>query len=300
MSTRRTGSRPLGRGPRAFTLVELLVVIGIIAVLVGMLLPSLQKARERANRTACASNVRQIAMGLLMYAQENRGWFFEPGNGKAWQEYTTNSTKPKPWDHSGETLDRYDVQTIHPAPRDILLKEYKLGPDVWWCPSNPAEDSAGEMTLYRRDISASAPASDAIGGGFAFVGYMVFAGRAALVNDKAKAANYGYGGFEEVPAGQKIVPSKVGQKGVFYPVLVADTGRSYQNNLKPSNHIRGQDATGYIPPGNGGGNAAYIDGHVEWKGQKQLGQKPAAHNSFQEGRRQFYYTTSRYYFAGEH
>lgn len=57
-----------------FTLVELLVVIGIIAVLIAILLPTLTSARKASNRSVCMSNQRQLATACLMYAQENRGF----------------------------------------------------------------------------------------------------------------------------------------------------------------------------------------------------------------------------------
>jgi prepilin-type N-terminal cleavage/methylation domain-containing protein/prepilin-type processing-associated H-X9-DG protein len=80
MRTRRPRPRT-----KAFTLVELLVVIGIIAVLIGILLPTLGRARSTARRAACLSNLRQIGQALNMYANMHKGQI--PIGGVRWIGY---------------------------------------------------------------------------------------------------------------------------------------------------------------------------------------------------------------------
>src|SRR5437667_12587568 len=65
----------------AFTLVELLVVIGIIALLISVLLPALTKARRAARTSACMSNIRQLCMAEIQYVQDNKGRFSPYYNG---------------------------------------------------------------------------------------------------------------------------------------------------------------------------------------------------------------------------
>ncbi len=76
-----------------FTLVELLVVIGIIALLVAMLLPALTKARQSAQTLACLSNLRQQGLGIMMYAQDNND-ILPAGS---WSNWTTSPSDTAAW-----------------------------------------------------------------------------------------------------------------------------------------------------------------------------------------------------------
>jgi len=89
------------RAGKAFTLVELLVVMGLIAVLISMLLPSLNRAREHAQAIQCRSNLHQIGIEMNIYADNNKGWLFpvwnyNPGPKTPVNEYITLGTNWPP------------------------------------------------------------------------------------------------------------------------------------------------------------------------------------------------------------
>lgn len=116
----------MARKQAAFTLVELLVVIGIIAVLVGILLPTLAKVRQQALNTNCASNLRQIVTACHSYAADFKGFLparFREGNQEYLQPLYTYFTQ----DVKASVLSRYGQGLLYE-------RKYLTSHGVFYCP----------------------------------------------------------------------------------------------------------------------------------------------------------------------
>jgi prepilin-type N-terminal cleavage/methylation domain-containing protein len=117
--------------PSAFTLVELLVVVGIISVLVSILLPAMQQAREKALRVSCASNMRQTYFAVMMYANDNKGWIPFPGAGNIPHDVFPNSD-----------VGAWNTDNNNATPRTFkqnffsgLYPRYATTCKIWICPA---------------------------------------------------------------------------------------------------------------------------------------------------------------------
>src|SRR4029079_19249696 len=137
--------------------------IGIIALLISILLPSLNRARETANRVKCSSNLRQIGQALLLYSNDNKGNYPKCVAGlNAGAPNTLNSNETATWGTDTTGTDQYSGQaatntagapTQRPANNDVtaaifaLLRTQDITSEVFVCPSsNDEKDTYGGGT----------------------------------------------------------------------------------------------------------------------------------------------------------
>ena len=228
---------------RGFTLVELLVVISIIALLMAILMPALNRARELGRRAVCMGNLKQLALAWVMYADENGG---DLVNGEAgdWTRTRPNPTPPPtdiviqpPW-VSDIPLDNNGNPTINKRQqerkiRDGALWEYAKNPKVFKCPAGQVNHSVT----------------------YAIVDAMNGAKQAGAVADQVWANNRG----DLTKTHNKLVFIDIGKvRGSSYHVHY----NNGQWGSPPS--IRHRDGT----------TVSYADAHsiyIKWKGQETIG-----------------------------
>jgi prepilin-type N-terminal cleavage/methylation domain-containing protein len=131
------------RSTKAFTLVELLVVIGIIGLLVAILMPALARARKEAQAVQCASNLKQIGYAIALYMNQNKGYISRFSNSTNWQ----NPAKKT------EMIDPTNYDKAYWGV--IYAVTGKLPKSLFSCPSAALGQSADGLTFDQGSIYTS-------------------------------------------------------------------------------------------------------------------------------------------------
>src|SRR5262249_4008347 len=147
--------RPTNRG--GFSLIELLVVIAIISMLMGLLMPAVQKAREAASRISCANNLKQL--GLAMHHYENVNGTLPPTRLR--EGYATWAVLILPYIEQDNLYDRWNLKRTYYDQNDTA----RLTPvKIYFCPSRrtstsngPPASISGDTPSWGNDLSAQVP-----------------------------------------------------------------------------------------------------------------------------------------------
>jgi prepilin-type N-terminal cleavage/methylation domain-containing protein/prepilin-type processing-associated H-X9-DG protein len=270
-----------------FTLVELLVVIGIIAILVGLLLPALNKARRQANAAECASNMRQIAMGVLQYCMDNHGRLIiediDPGK-------TSDSSYKDGFGWQSELMHQKYVSApnIYPQPTNANLLSTPLG-TVYRCPESidVAQNSAGPTTGAPTDGQCAGYRTQPLANPRSDLQPAYGVATSYMLNSRANTAANRNGGTDCTPFvwfyQADTDPSGIGVddpawrrslsmiKRSAQVVMVLETtaldwtiqNSSYQTTKVYTNRIAAQHGQKSANGLNAWANFAFFDGHVE-------------------------------------